>query len=96
MELQGHYIVSQFFLSIGTLESRRHDPKIITETIAPQSIIFGFYTFQHFHQLEKPTKKKAEKHSAKSETKDYRLTTPPLGKRVKFGFNTLDNLIFVS
>ena len=74
MELQGHYIVSQFFLSIGTLESRRHDPKIITETIAPQSIIFGFYTFQHFHQLEKPTKKKAEKHSAKSETKDYRLT----------------------
>ena len=56
MELQAHYIESKILYSLGTLESRRHDPKIITETIAPQSIIFGFYTFQHCHQLEKPAK----------------------------------------
>ena len=28
--------------------------------------------------------------------KESKIKVPPLGKRVKFGFNTLDNLIFVS
>ena len=35
----------------GTLKGKRHDPKIITESIGAQSIIFGFQPVRHSKQL---------------------------------------------